>query len=171
MGHDASLVLEGGLPRWVAEGRPVETGWREPAHGDFKAHARPHLVKDIEAVRLALDQRASQVVDARPAARFRGEAPEPRAGLRGGHMPGARNLPWSAVIENGALLPAERLRPLFERAGIDPAAPIVTTCGSGVSAAILALALARLGRLDVPVYDGSWSEWGGRADTPVATGA
>jgi thiosulfate/3-mercaptopyruvate sulfurtransferase len=127
-------------------------------------------VKDIEAVRTALEQRSAQVVDARAAARFRGEAPEPRAGLRGGHMPGALNLPWSAVIEDGALLPAERLRPLFEGAGIDPHAPIVTTCGSGVSAAILALALARLGRLDVPVYDGSWSEWGGRPDTPVATG-
>jgi thiosulfate/3-mercaptopyruvate sulfurtransferase len=170
MGHEASFVLEGGLPRWVSEGRPVETGWREPEHGDFKAHPRTDLVKDIEAVRTALEQRSAQVVDARAAARFRGEAPEPRAGLRGGHMPGALNLPWSAAIEDGALLPAERLRPLFEGAGIDPHAPIVTTCGSGVSAAILALALARLGRLDVPVYDGSWSEWGGRPDTPVATG-
>jgi thiosulfate/3-mercaptopyruvate sulfurtransferase len=170
MGHEASFVLEGGLPRWVSEGRPVETGWREPEHGDFKAHPRTDLVEDLEAVRTALEQRSAQVVDARAAARFRGEAPEPRAGLRGGHMPGALNLPWSAVIEDGALLPAEQLRPLFEGAGIDPHAPIVTTCGSGVSAAILALALARLGRLDVPVYDGSWSEWGGRPDTPVATG-
>jgi thiosulfate/3-mercaptopyruvate sulfurtransferase len=171
MGHDASFVLEGGLPRWIAEGRPVETGWREPAHGDFKAHPRPDLVNDLDAVRAALAQKSAQVLDARPAARFRGEAPEPRAGLRGGHMPGALNLPWSAVIENGALLPADRLRPLFEAAGVDAGRPIVTTCGSGVSAAVLALALARLGRLDVPVYDGSWSEWGGRADTPVATGA
>jgi thiosulfate/3-mercaptopyruvate sulfurtransferase len=171
MGHEASFVLDGGLPRWTAEGRPVETGWREPEHGNFKAHPRPELVEDLEAVRAALERRSAQVVDARPAGRFRGEAPEPRTGLRGGHMPGAVNLPWSAVVENGALLPAERLRRVFDAAGIDATAPIVTTCGSGVSAAVLALALARLGRFDVAVYDGSWSEWGGRADTPVATGA
>ena len=148
----------------------METGWCEPDHGDFKSHPRLDLVEDLEAVRTALTRKSAQVIDARPAPRFRGEAPEPRAGLRGGHMPGAINLPWSAVIENGALAPAERLRPLFEGAGINPAAPIVTTCGSGVSAAILALALARLGRLDVPVYDGSWAEWAGRSDTPVSTG-
>lgn len=171
MGHAASFVLDGGLPRWTAEGRAVETGWREPVHGNFKAHPRADLVEDLEAVRAALDRKSAQVVDARPAARFSGEAPEPRAGLRGGHMPGALNLPWSAVVEDGALLPAERLRRVFEAAGIDAEAPIVTTCGSGVSASVLALALARLGRSDVPVYDGSWTEWGGRADTPVATGA
>jgi thiosulfate/3-mercaptopyruvate sulfurtransferase len=170
MGHEASFVLEGGLPRWIAEGRPMETGWREPQHGDFRAHPRASLVENLAAVRAALEQGSTQVVDARPAARFRGEAPEPREGLRGGHMPGARNLPWSQVIESGALLPAKRLAPLFDEAGVDLRAPIITTCGSGVSAAILALALARLGRLDVPVYDGSWSEWGGLSDTPVATG-
>ncbi len=171
MGHDASFVLDGGLPRWVAEGRPLETGWQEPDHGNFKARPRADLVEDLEAVRAALERRSVQVVDARPGARFRGEAPEPREGLRGGHMPGGLNLPWSAVVDGGALLPAERLRQVFEAAGIDARAPIVTTCGSGVSASILALALARLGRFDVPVYDGSWSEWGGRPDTPVATGA
>lgn len=171
MGHEASFVLDGGLPRWVGEGRPVETGWREPEHGTFKAHPRPDLVEDLEAVRSVLERKSAQVIDARSAARFRGEAPEPRAGLRGGHMPGALNLPSSAVIEDGALLSADRLTGVFKAAGIDPRAPIVTTCGSGVSAAILALALARLGRLDVPVYDGSWTEWGGRTDTPVATGA
>jgi thiosulfate/3-mercaptopyruvate sulfurtransferase len=171
MGHETSFVLEGGLPRWTAEGRAVETGWREPDHGNFKAHPRTDLVEDLEAVRETLERKSAQVVDARSAARFSGEAPEPRAGLRGGHMPGAFNLPSSAVIEDGALLPAGRLREAFHRARIDTQAPIVTTCGSGVSAAILALALARLGRLDVPVYDGSWTEWGGRPDTPVATGA
>jgi thiosulfate/3-mercaptopyruvate sulfurtransferase len=170
MGHEKSFVLDGGLPRWVSEGRPVETGWREPEHGNFKAHPRPELVEDLEAVRSALERKSAQVVDARSAVRFRGEAPEPRAGLRGGHMPGALSLPSSAVIENGALLPAERLAQVFGAAGVDARSSIVTTCGSGVSAAILALALARLGRLDVPVYDGSWTEWGGRADTPVATG-
>ncbi|HLZ83918.1 MAG TPA: 3-mercaptopyruvate sulfurtransferase [Caulobacteraceae bacterium] len=171
MGNEASFVLEGGLPRWIAEGRAVETGWREPEHGNFKAHPRTDLVEDLEAVRETLERKSAQVVDARSAARFSGEAPEPRAGLRGGHMPGAFNLPSSAVVEDGALLPAGRLREAFHAARIDTQAPIVTTCGSGVSAAILALALARLGRLDVPVYDGSWTEWGGRSDTPVATGA
>jgi len=171
MGHDATFVLDGGLPRWTAEGRPVETGWPEPDHGNFKAHPRTDLVEDLEAVRSALEQKSAQVVDARSAARFSGEAPEPREGLRGGHMPGALNLPWSSVVEDGALLPAERLREAFEAAGVDAKARIVTTCGSGVSASILALALARLGRLDVPVYDGSWTEWGGRTDTSVATGA
>ena len=171
MGHEASFVLEGGLPRWIAEGRAVETGWREPDHGNFKAHPNTDLVEDLEAVRETLERKSAQVVDARSAARFSGEAPEPRAGLRGGHMPGAFNLPSSAVIEDGALLPADRLREAFHAARINTQAPIITTCGSGVSAAILALALARLGRLDVPVYDGSWTEWGGRADTPVATGA
>jgi thiosulfate/3-mercaptopyruvate sulfurtransferase len=170
MGHAASFVLDGGLPRWIAEERPVETGWREPEHGDFKSHPRPELVKDLEAVRAALERRAAQVVDARPAGRFRGEAPEPRAGLRGGHMPGALNVPWSDVVIDGALAPADRLRHVFASAGIDANAPIITTCGSGVSAAVLALALARLGRQDIPVYDGSWTEWGGRSDTPVATG-
>jgi thiosulfate/3-mercaptopyruvate sulfurtransferase len=171
MGHDQSFVLGGGLPRWTAEGRPLETGWREPEHGNFKSHPRPDLVTDLDAVRASLAQSSAQVVDARSGPRFRGEAPEPREGLRGGHMPGAVNLPWQEVVENGELLSTDRLREVFQTAGVDPRAPVITTCGSGVSAAILALALARLGRLDTPVYDGSWAEWGGRSDTPVATGA
>jgi thiosulfate/3-mercaptopyruvate sulfurtransferase len=112
-----------------------------------------------------------QILDARPAGRFRGDVPEPRAGLRGGHMPGATSLPFTALIEDGTLVPADRLKRLFEAAGVDLSRPIVTTCGSGVSAAVLALALARLGRADVPIYDGSWSEWGAQADTPIAVGA
>jgi thiosulfate/3-mercaptopyruvate sulfurtransferase len=164
-------VLDGGLPRWIAEGRPVETGWREPVHGEFKAHPDEALAASLDQVRTALQDGAAQVVDARPAARFRGEVPEPRVGLRGGHMPGALNAPFSLVVEDGSLLSAARLRAVFEGAGVDLASPIVTTCGSGISAAVLALALARLGRFDVAVYDGSWTEWGGRADTPVALGA
>lgn len=171
MGHREVYVLDGGLPRWIAEGRPVETGWREPVHGGFKAHPDQALVATLDQVRAMLAQASAQVVDARPAARFRGEVPEPRAGLRGGHMPGALNAPYSQVAEAGSLLSAERLRAVFEGAGVDIASPIVTTCGSGISAAVLALALARLGRFDVAVYDGSWTEWGGRADTPVALGA
>jgi thiosulfate/3-mercaptopyruvate sulfurtransferase len=170
MGHGATFVLDGGLPRWTAEGRPLESGWREPTHGEFKARPNADLIRDLAAVREALASGSAQLVDARPAGRFRGEAPEPRAGLRGGHMPGARNLPWSSVVSDGALVPTEKLKAAFQDAGVDLAAPIITTCGSGISAALLTLALAKLGRSDVALYDGSWTEWGGRTDTPVVTG-
>jgi len=172
MGHGRALVLDGGLPRWIAEGRPIETGWREAPHGDFKAHPDETLVRDLEAVRRVLTDRSAQIVDARAAARFSGATPEPRAGLRSGHMPGARNVPWETLVgAEGSLIADAAIREAFENAGVDLAAPIVTTCGSGVSASLLALALARLGRADVAVYDGSWSEWGARTDTPVAIGA
>jgi thiosulfate/3-mercaptopyruvate sulfurtransferase len=170
MGHDAVFVLDGGLPRWIAEGRALETGWRDPEHGDFKAHPRPDLVRDLDQVTADLRDARLQVLDARPPARFRGEAPEPRPGLRSGHMLGAKNLPFTGLIEGDALAAAERLRAVFEAAGIDPAKPAITTCGSGVSAAVIALALARLGQDGAAVYDGSWSEWGLRDDTEVVTG-
>ena len=170
MGHRAAFVLDGGLPRWVAEGRPLETGWREAAHGDFKARFDASLVRDLEAVRGAVDSGREQIVDARSADRFTGAAPEPRADLRSGHMPGARNVPWSdLVLADGGLRPADDLRAAFRSAGVDLTAPITTSCGSGITAALLALALAKLGREDVAVYDGSWAEWGGRADTPVVS--
>ena len=171
MGHEAVFVLDGGLKKWTAGGHPVETGWREARHGAFKSHPAPALVADKAQVAAVLRAGSAQVVDARAAARFRGEAPEPRPGLRAGHMPGAVNVPWSAVVApDGAFAPPERLKTAFEAAGVDLARPIITTCGSGVSASILALGLAVLGRQDVAVYDGSWSEWGAAADTPVATG-
>ena len=172
MSHEASFVLDGGLAKWLAEGRPVETGWVTPEHGDFKAHFNPALVRDLAAVRQALATGEAQIVDARPAARFSGAAPEPRAGLRSGHMPGARNVPYAGLVTpSGELAGEQAIRAAFEAAGVDLARPIATTCGSGISAALLALALARIGRDDVAVYDGSWSEWGARDDTPVATGA
>ncbi len=171
MGHAETLVLDGGLPKWIAEGRALESGWRTPEHGDFRARPDGALVRDLEAVRAALEFGGEQVVDARPADRFAGRAPEPRPGLRPGHMPGAKNLPWNNVLTaDGGLADISKLRDAFEVAGVDLTAPIVTTCGSGVSASLLALALARIGRADAAVYDGSWSEWAARSDTPVAMG-
>ncbi len=170
MGHDAVSVLDGGLPRWIADGRPLETGWRTPPHGDFKARALPALVADKDVMRRAVEAGGSQIVDARAADRFSGHAPEPREGLARGHMPGARNVPWSDLVDGGALRGPEALKEAFVAAGVDLAQPIVTTCGSGVSAALLALALTRTGRADVAVYDGSWAEWGALADAPISTG-
>ena len=171
MGHDKVFVLDGGLKRWLAEGRALEAGWRDPPHGEFKAHARPALVADLRQVREIVAGGGPQLVDARSAPRFRGEAPEPRPGLREGHMPGAKNVPWSGVVaEDGSLAAPDVLRAAFEAGRVDLTAPIVTTCGSGITAALLAIGLARLGRDDVAVYDGSWSEWGALPDTPVATG-
>lgn len=171
MGFPKVSVLDGGLKRWRAEGRPVETAAPSPAPTRLVPAYDTALVRDLEAVKAHVIQRDSQLVDARAAARFHGEAPEPRAGLRSGHMPGARNVPWGDLVsEDGTLKPPEVLRAAFAAGGVDLAQPIVTTCGSGVSAALLALALARLGRDDVAVYDGSWTEWGGRADTEVVAG-
>jgi thiosulfate/3-mercaptopyruvate sulfurtransferase len=170
-GADEVYVLDGGLPAWLAEGRPVESGAPGPAKpAAFAPLFKPELVRDLEQVRAGLEHDYQQILDARSAARFRGEAPEPRAGLRSGHMPGALNLPFGNLIEDGRLKPPAALQALVDAAGVDMARPVTTTCGSGLTAAILALALARLGRWDTPVYDGSWTEWGGRDDTPVVTG-
>lgn len=171
MGAGRVQVLDGGLPKWRAEGRPVESGEPAVAPASFEARFRPDLVRDFDGVRAALVSGAGQVVDARPAARFLGEAPEPRAGLRSGHMPGARNLPFGTLLNaDGTMKGRADLTAVFAAAGIDPARPVTATCGSGVTAAIIALALARLGRDDVAIYDGAWAEWGARADAEVVTG-
>lgn len=171
MGFSKVRVLDGGLKKWRAEGGPVEIAAPAPKPTTAETACDADLVANAAAVRARLDDHAAQLVDARPAARFRGEAPEPRPGLRGGHMPGALNLPASEVLNpDRTLKSAVELRAAFEAAGVDLDRPIITTCGSGVTASTLALALARLGRTDVAVYDGSWSEWGALADAPVITG-
>ena len=172
MGFPEVFVLNGGLKKWLAEGRPVETAQPAITPTTLEPAFDPSLVRDIKAVRATVADHDAQLIDARAAARFRGEAPEPRAGLKSGHMPGAHNVPWNGLINpDGTMKAGVDLKAAFLGAGVDLDGPIVTTCGSGVSAALLALALARLGREDVAVYDGSWAEWGGRADTPIATGA
>ncbi|MCW6506699.1 3-mercaptopyruvate sulfurtransferase [Lichenifustis flavocetrariae] len=164
-------LLDGGMPKWKAEGRPIEAGAARRPPASFTAHQQEGAVADFAAVRHALETGAARVVDARPAARFKGEAPEPRPGVRAGHMPGSLNVPFSDLIADGSLKSQAALRSAFADAGIDLSEPVIATCGSGVSAAILVLALATLGKADAALYDGSWAEYGSRSDVPVVTGA
>jgi thiosulfate/3-mercaptopyruvate sulfurtransferase len=168
-GHDAIAVLDGGLAKWRTEGRPLESRPGAAAPRRFTGRYRGELVRDLESMRANVESRREQVVDARSHGRFVATEPEPRPGLRGGHIPGSTSLPYDKLFrpEDGTLRPVEELRQVFAAAGLDLAKPVVTTCGSGVSAAVLALGLHAIGRPDVPVYDGSWTEWAGRTDTPV----
>jgi thiosulfate/3-mercaptopyruvate sulfurtransferase len=164
MGHEDVAVLDGGLPAWVAAGHPLEDMPPVPRERHFTVRRRADLIRTMDQVSAALANQSVQVVDARSAGRFAGTAPEPRAGLPSGHMRGARNVPFGDVVGEGGTLKTEaQLAETMRAAGLDLGAPMIATCGSGITACVLALAFARLGRSDVAVYDGSWTEW---ASTP-----
>jgi thiosulfate/3-mercaptopyruvate sulfurtransferase len=170
-GADNVFVLEGGLPKWTAEGRALESGPVTRPAKTFSARRRGDIVASLAQLRQALAAGSAQIVDARSPERFRGEAAEPRPGVRCGHIPGSYNVPSTAIVKDGRLVPRAELRQAFAAGGVDLDRPIITSCGSGVSAAILWLALDAINRQPAALYDGSWSEWGARNDLPVATGA
>lgn len=170
MGAQDVVILEGGLPKWRADGRPVDAVPVTRTPRTFITQFDPHAVIGLIDVRDGLLAGEFQVVDARPAARFRGEAPEPRPWVKTGRIPGSRNVPSTDLIADGKLRDPEALRQAFADAGVDLAKPIVTSCGSGVNAATLSLALDVLGVKDTSLYDGSWTEWGARDDAAIAVG-
>jgi thiosulfate/3-mercaptopyruvate sulfurtransferase len=168
-GMQEVAVLEGGLPKWKAEERPLEDGPVQRQARHFTARLNHGMVASQSDVQRIVQQ-GGQLIDARSAPRFAGEEPEVRAGVRPGHIPGSKNLPWRDITSDGRLLPPPTLARKFAAAGLDIKQPVTATCGSGISAAILALAMESLGRHSVPVYDGSWTEWGARQDLPAETG-
>lgn len=171
-GYDRVAVLDGGLPKWKAEGRPVDAAPVTVTPRTFTAKFRPRVVRRKADVLDNLKSRDELVIDARSAGRFRGSDPEPRAGLRSGHIPGSRNVPYASLLDPKAqtVLPADALRQRFQAAQVDLGKPLVTSCGSGVTACVLALGLHLIGIPQVAVYDGSWAEWGEAGNTPVETG-
>lgn len=171
MGAKDVYVLDGGMDGWKKDGRPVTTEVPSPTPATFNASFTPSAVTSFERMKDIVNAGTIQIADARGAGRFLGVEAEPRAGMRSGHMPGARSLPSTVFSENGKFKDLDTLRKTFADAGVDLSRPVVTTCGSGVTAAIITLALQSLGHTDNTLYDGSWSEWGGRADTTIVTGS
>ena len=171
-GHPDVKVLDGGLKKWLREGRPTHSGKVAPKPGKFRARLDPGYIRSQQQLVGNLQTHAEQLIDARPRPRFEGTGAEPRPGLRPGHIPGSRNVPYAELFDanTGAMKPLDELRKAFAGAGVDMARPIVTSCGSGVSALVLTLALYRLGVRGSALYDGSWSEWGLPDGPPVATG-
>ena len=171
-GYPNIKVVDGGLKKWTQEGRPTESGKVTPKPGQFTAKFDPSYIRSQAQVLANIEKRAEQLIDARPRGRFEGTAPEPRPDSRSGHIPGSRNVPYAELFDakTGAMKPLDELRKAFAGAGVDMTKPIVTTCGSGVSALVLTLALYRLGVRGSALYDGSWSEWGLPDGPPIATG-
>lgn len=171
-GHNNVRILNGGLKKWRAEGRTTESGEVKPKPATFTASYDADRVRSMGQLIANLESRKEQVIDARAADRFEGRAPEPRPGIRSGHIPGARNVPYNLLFDaaTGEMKPLDELRAAFENAGVKLDAPIVTSCGSGVSAGVLTLALYRLGITDTALYDGSWTEWGQAGGPAIATG-
>ena len=170
MGAKTVFVMDGGIDGWKKEGRPLQTDLPEPAPAVFHTNFNPYAVTSFEEMRGIVSTGAKQIADARGAGRFTGEEAEPRAGMRSGHMPGAKSMPSGTFSVDGKFKDLASLRKHFDESGIDLAKPVVTSCGSGITAAIITLALASLGHENNTLYDGSWSQWGGRDDTPVVTG-
>ncbi len=171
MGKVDVAVLDGGFPKWRAEGREIEDMPPVVRDRHMTVSRQNHLIKDVTQVAHASKLREAEILDARSAGRFKGEAPEPRAGLRGGHIPGSKNVPFGTLLNaNGTMKPVPELRAVFEAAGVDLSKPAITTCGSGVTAAVISLALERIGHRNHALYDGSWAEWGMYDDLPVEKG-
>lgn len=171
MGQDNIAVLDGGFPKWQAEGREIEDLPPMIRDRHMTVRRQAHLVKDVTQVSAAAKLQDAEIIDARAPERFRGEVEEPRAGLRAGHIPGSKNVPFTTLLKaDGTMKDEAALRATFEAAGVDLAKPAITTCGSGVTAAVLSLALELIGKRDHSLYDGSWTEWGQFPTLPVATG-